>query len=163
MSLGRVKKRLDKFKKAADIDAAFAEIVSSEEFKKLAVELNTKGKDTSQLYELGIDSLGKTLDVDGYAASTIEGTASFKGKKEKGQRFDHITLEDTGKFYSTFVVETGGSSFLFRITANPIRGNANLFEGFGKEIVGWTEQNLQIMIDFIRERIVPIIKRKMAA
>ena len=111
MGLGRLKKRLNKFKKAANIDAILAEIVASKEFQDLAIQLNTKGQPTSQLYEQGVDSLSVSLGK--YAGTTIEGTANFEGKKDKGQRFDHITLADTGRFYSTFKIETGGNSFLF--------------------------------------------------
>lgn len=160
MGLGRLLKRIDKFKKAADIDKAFAEIVASEEFQLLAIQLITKGQPTSQLFELGVDSLGR--DLGDYSPSTIEGTVNFKGKKAKGQRFDHITLNDEGIYYSTHKVETGGNVFLFRIIVNPLRGDTNLFDDFGKEIAGWTESNMQILIDFIREKTVPIIKRKMA-
>ncbi len=161
MGLGRVKARLDKFKAAANIDNIFAEIVKDKGFQVLLVQLNTKGQPTSQLFELGVDSKG--LSLGDYAATTIEGTSNFKGKKEKGQRFDHITLEDTGKFYASFKIETGGGSFLFKITANPIRDDTNLFDDFGEGIVGWVDQNLQIIIDAIREKVVPLIKKKMAA
>jgi len=161
MGLGRVKERLEKLRKAADIDTIFTEIVSSKEFQQLAIELITKGQPTSQLFELGVDSLGR--DLGDYAPTTIEGTSSFEGKKQKGQRFDHITLNDEGVYYSTHKIELGGNTFLFKITVNPLRGDTNLFDDFGKEIAGWTEQNLQILIDFIRERIVPLIKKRMAA
>lgn len=161
MSLSRVIKRLDKFKKAADIDEVLQEIVADSKIQQLAIELNTKGQPTSQLFEQGVDSLSVSLGE--YAGTTIEGTSSFEGKREKGQRFDHITLEDTGKFYSSFKIETGGNAFLLKITANPNRGDSNLFDDFNKDIVGWTEQNLQIIIDAIREKIVPLIKKRMAA
>lgn len=161
MGLGRVKKRLEKFKAAADIDTIFKELVLHKEFQQLAIELNTKGQPTSQLFEQGVDSLSVSLGE--YAGTTIEGTSSFEGKREKGQRFDHITLEDTGKFYASFKILTGGNAFLFKIEANPNRDDTNLFDDFGKEILGWTDQNLQILINWIRERIVPLIKTKMAA
>jgi hypothetical protein len=48
----------------------------------------------NQLYEKGIDGTGQSLGE--YAAVTIE------IKKEKGQRFDHITLRDEGDFHSAF-------------------------------------------------------------
>ena len=161
MGLGRVKKRLDKFKKAANMDVIFQEIVSEKELQQFAIELNTEGQPTSQLFEKGVDSF--SVSLGDYAGTTIEGTSSFQGKKDKGQRFDHITLKDTGKFYSTFVIVTGGNAFLMKITANPNRDDTNLFDDFGKGIVGWTDENLQLIIDAIREKIVPLIKKKMAA
>lgn len=157
MSLSRAKKTLAKYKAAANMDAIFQEIVADKDFQQFTIELNTKG----QLFNEGIDSLGVSLGD--YAGTTIEGTSSFRGKKEKGQPFDRITLFDEGKFHASFRVETGGNNFLLKITANPNRGDTNLFDDFGKEVVGWTEESLQIIIDAIREKIVPLIKKKMAA
>lgn len=158
MGLGRLKKRLDKFKKAADIDVVLAEIVSDKDLQKFAIELNTRG----QLFDKGIDSFGVSLGE--YAGTTIEGVeGKFLGKKKKGQPFDRITLLDEGKFHASFVIETGGRAFLMKIIANPKRGDTDLFKDFGKAIVGWTEQNLQLIIDEIRSKIVPLIKKRMAA
>ncbi len=158
MGFGLLFKKIDKFKKAADIDVIFAEIVSSKEFIEFAIELNTKG----QLFDKGIDSLGVSLGE--YAGTTIEGVkGKFLGKREKQQRFDHITLSDTETFYDSWEITLGGRSFLFKVSANPNRGDTNLFDDFGKDIVGYTEESLQKIIDFIRERIVPLIRRKMAA
>mgnify|MGYP003147448161 CR=1 FL=1 len=164
MGLGLLISKLDKFKAAANIESIISEIVSEKGFQQFLIQLNTKGQPTSQLFEFGVDSFGKLLDEDGYADSTIVGVKGrFKGKIEKGQRFDHITLEDTGDFYASFKIETGGSAFLFKITANPRKDNSNLFDDFGKDVVGWTEQNVQIIIDAIRSKIVPILKKRMAA
>ena len=65
---------------------------------RLVISLNTEGEPTSQLYELGEDSLGKALQ-----GKTIlkggEYTPFTKSiKQEKGQRFDNPTLKDSGAF-----------------------------------------------------------------
>jgi len=151
MGLGLVKNKLNKFIKAADIDAILQEIIKEDGFQKFLISLNQN----DQLFDLGIDSLGASLGE--YADFTkVE-------KKRKGDPFDRITLLDDGLFYASFRIELGGSSFLFQITANPKRGDSDLFTDFGKKIIGWTEENVQRIIDAIRERIVPIIKRRMAA
>ena len=64
-----------------------------------------------ELHEKGIDSLGVSLG--NYAATTIEGTAQFAGRAERGLRFDHITLFDTGDFYKSFkvIVRNNNDSF----------------------------------------------------
>lgn len=161
--LERVEKQLIKWINL-DADAIFLDILSNREFQQFMIELNTKGQPTSQLFEQGVDSLSVSLDPDGYALNTIFGVkGQYKGKKEKGQRFDHITLEDTGQFYGTFKIEFGGSSFLFKITANPNRNNTNLFDDFGENIVGWTEENLQLIIDEFKPRIKKAIERQQAA
>lgn len=158
--LERVEKQLIKWINL-DADAIFLDILSNREFQQFMIELNTKGQPTSQLFEQGVDSL--SVSLGDYAGTTIEGTSSFRGKKDKGQRFDHITLEDTGQFYGTFKIEFGGSSFLFKITANPNRNNTNLFDDFGENIVGWTEENLQLIIDEFKPRIKKAIERQQAA
>ena len=130
-------------------------ILRDKDFQKFIISLNQN----EQLFEKGIDSLGSSLGD--YAASTIEGTANFEGKKDKGQRFDHITLLDTGKFYKSFKVkvQSGG----FEIIADGNRGDTNLLEDYGKEVLGLTDENLQLVIDAIKERLVPIVLQKIAA
>ncbi len=158
--LERVEKRLEKWI-SIDVDAIFFDILSNKEFQQSMIQLNTKGQPTSQLFEDGIDSL--SVSLGNYAGTTIEGTSSFKGKKDKGQRFDHITLSDTETFYGTFTITLGGTEFLFKISANPNRGDTNLFDDFGKDIVGWTDENLQLIIDAFKPKIKQAIDRQQAA
>lgn len=43
---------------------------------------------------------------DVYAYATIVGVPGrFKGKKEKGQRYDNVTFKDTGKFQKSFELQ----------------------------------------------------------
>lgn len=129
-------------------------ILSDKNFQKFIISLNQN----DQLFDLGIDSLGVSLGE--YADTTIEGTSSFKGKKDKGQRFDHITLLDTGGFYKSFTITVSGGGFI--MDANPIKEESNLFDDWGKEIVGLTKENLQIVIDAIRERILTKIREQIS-
>ncbi len=132
-------------------------ILKNKDFQQFIIELNTKGQPTSQLFEDGIDSLNVSLG--NYAGTTIEGVkGKFKGKREKGQRFDHITLEDTGEFYRSFKIKVSNGGFT--ITANPVKDDNNLFDDFGEEIVGLTKENLQIVIDAIREKILTKIREQ---
>ena len=116
------KSLIDKFQSVSDLElneVAF-EIASEKEVKDLVIRLNTKGAKTSQLFELGEDSLGDSLGE--YSPFTVE------KKKDKNQPFDRITLKDTGEFYNSFVVVPyrGG----FTIKANPIKSAlAGIFEG----------------------------------
>ena len=148
MALEGLVKRLDRVINL-DINATISNILKDEEFQRFIIDLNTKG----QLLEEGINSLGASLGD--YAATTIEGTANFEGKKDKGQRFDHITLMDTGEFYKSFAIKVQNGGFL--IVADPNKEDSNLFDDFGKEIVGLTDESLQIVIDAIKDKLVPII------
>lgn len=132
-----------------DQDLIIGNILRDEEFQRFIIDLNTE----EQLFEKGIDSLGASLGE--YADATIEGTANFKGKLEKGQPIDHITLKDTGDFYKSFAIKVQNGGFL--IVADGQKDDTNLLSEFGKEIVGLTDENLQIVIDAIKEKIIPII------
>lgn len=135
-----------------DVDAIALEIAKTREFKTLVIALNTEGLPTSQLYELGQDSLGKglrgkTILKDGeYTPFTVQ------KKQEKGQRVDHPTLKDTGGFYMSFnVIPFKGG---FEIVANGEVGDKNLFEELGEDIIGLNPVNLQIVREFYRNAIL---------
>jgi hypothetical protein len=149
----RVHKRLDNII-ALDENQLIKEVLSNKEVQRFIIDLNTQG----QLFEKGIDALGVSLGD--YAATTIEGTSNFNGKKEKGQRFDHITLNDTGKFYKSFKIVLSAKSF--SIVADGQKDDVNLLEEF-RNVLGLTDEHLQIVIDALRQKIIPLFKRKIFA
>jgi hypothetical protein len=111
-----------------------------EDVKDEIIRLNTE----EQLEEQGIDSLGR--DLGDYSPLTI------MFKKMKGQRYDHITLKDTGEFYNSWVV---------RVTVNDITIDANdqkedtaLFEVYGVDVIGLTEENLVYIKEMILENYI---------
>ena len=124
-----------------DINDILFTLWNDNKVQNYIIDLNTEGEQTSQLYNLGIDSEGNNLGE--YSPYTIQ------FKVEKGQRFDHVTLKDTGDFYETFVVKPNKKGF--EIVANPNKDDDNLFEIYGKEIVGLTEDNKTILLGFIKE------------
>lgn len=76
-----------------------------------------------QLYERGVDAEGNELGE--YSPKTI------RHKKQKGQRYDHVTLSDTQKFYESFRFVNDKKDF--KIKADTIKkGEAN--PDFGKII-----------------------------
>ena len=123
------------------------------DLKKYIIKLNT----IDQLFDDGIDSLGDSLGE--YSISTIEGTSSYLGKKAKGQPTDRITLKDTGKFYKTFKIEVKNDSFF--INANPIKEDNNLFDDFGDEIVGLTEENKIKVSKIILDNTIKYIRKQL--
>lgn len=145
MAFERTKKLFNALKNL-DETKIINSILLDEGFQKFIISLNQN----DQLFDLGIDSLGVSLGK--YAGTTIEGTSRFKGKKDKGQRFDHITLLDTGGFYKSFTITVKGGGFI--MDANPIKENSNLFDDFGEKILGLTKENLQLVIDAIREKLL---------
>lgn len=126
-----------------DQDAIISNILRDAEFQRFIIDLNTE----EQLFEQGIDSLGASLGDYTDFTKTV--------KSIKGQRIDHITLEDTGEFYKSFAIKVQNGGFL--ITADGQKEDTNLLEEYGKEILGLTDENLQIVIDAIKEKLIPII------
>jgi len=144
-----------------DVDNIAYNIAQTNEHKRLVISLNTEGEPTSQLYELGEDSLGKGLQ-----GKTIlkDGEYTPFTKNEKsivGQRYDHPTLKYTGAFYASFVVKPykGG----FEIDADPVKDDTNLFDELGKDILGLNDENLQIVINFYKDAILESLEQIKAA
>jgi hypothetical protein len=108
------------------------------------IRLNTE----DQLEEFGIDSKGRQLGE--YATTTI-----FY-KRDKGQRYDHVTLKDTGKFYNSFNI---------RVNVNEIVIDADdttyydvpLFDVWGVDVLGLTDENLEYIKKMILENYVKYI------
>lgn len=127
---------LKRFKKF-DVNRILREVWRNSLVQQEIIRLNTK----KQLFEKGEDSLGVSLGE--YSPFTVQ------IKVEKGQRIDHITLSDTEEFYESFNVLPLLRGF--RLTAKGDKGGGdNLFDDFGEEIVGLSEENLVILSVFIQ-------------
>lgn len=131
------------------VNVAINRLIEKRDFTELIIELNTD----EQLFRQGVDSLG--VKLGNYAASTIEGIpGKFKGKREKGLPFDHVTLFDTGEFYESFTVDIRNEDDdFFTINANPIKEDTNLFDEWGNDVVGLTEESKQILADKLRREL----------
>jgi hypothetical protein len=134
---------------ALDEGFAFDFAINSRISDKI-IELNT----IEQLYEDGIDSKGKDLGL--YSDFTIE------IKILKNDRFDHVTLKDTGDFYNSFRV-TADRGEITISADDSSKYDAPLSSFYGKDIIGLTDENLQIVIDLIRPRIITYVELKLCA
>ena len=169
--------KLKRFREIVEPSFLFVEVMKNERLKELIIKLNTGGPNnalpTSQLWH-GIDSKGKRLEDTGgghpvtgtYSPLTIEATKNtngFSGKRERGLPFDRITLYNDGIFYDSWRVgtEVRGRNVTITIDADPNRGGSNLFDDWGEDIVGLTEENTDIFtkefvtnaLDFIRSEL----------
>lgn len=125
-------KRIDKIDESNFIKWLFLQ----REFKELIVRLNTD----EQLYNRGIDSMGRELG--NYSTYTL------LIKMDKGQRFDHVTLNDTGRFYNSFKI--GKTVEGFKITAQTLKEDNDLIQVWGEDILGLTDESLEILIELCR-------------
>lgn len=149
--------------KNLDIDSIAYEIANTNTFQTLVISLNTEGTPTSQLYEKGEDSRGRSLKEIAGNPNTDSGYSPFtiREKQSKGQRTDHITLKDTGDFYLSFTVRPfkGG----FSIDADPIKDEDDLFKVWGEDVVGLNVENLGIITEYYRNAILQEVNRKIRA
>ena len=124
-----------------DVNQILKNVWNTSQVQQFIVALNTEGKPSSQLYNLGEDSDGAKLTPP-YTFNTV------RIKIENGQRSDHVTLRDTGGFYESFEVD--GFAFGFEITADTITDSGtDLEDKYGQKIIGLNETNIEILGEFI--------------
>jgi hypothetical protein len=135
---------------ALDEKEIFVEVFNDPINQEFVIALNTERGGfgvTSQLFDQGIDSNGNSLGQ--YALSTIA------IKQKQGLPTDRITLFDTGAFYDSFRVRVGNGEFT--ITADPVKEDGNLFDDFGEDIVGLTEESRNELVKFITPEVQRIV------
>lgn len=101
------------------------------------LDLNRK----DQLFDQGINADNQVIGLYTPGTELLSG-----GKKKAGT---HFTFFDTGVFFNTFKLiplKTG-----FRIEADGQKDDDNLFDKYGENIVGLTQEN----IDFLPEILTP--------
>lgn len=98
------------------------------------------------MYEEGIDSKSESLGE--YSPHTKQ------IKIEKGQRYDHITLKDTGEFYDSIKI-TNVRTGQFTIKGDMIKPDTNL-ETIYPNALGLTDENLSV----ISSLVAPIFREK---
>lgn len=144
---------LQKSLKSLNTDYLIKLLFLDEGFKQLIINLNRK----NQLFEKGIDSSGRVLRSEFARFGNVYATSTIIIKEQKNQPTDRVTLKDSGDFYSSFKVELTNNSDLL-ITANTLKTDNDLLKVWGDDILGLTDESLQIVINAAREIIIPIIK-----
>ena len=138
MAFDKLRRLVDNIKRV-DPDELIIEAMTTEESKKLIIEMNTIG----QLFQLGEDARGIRLDSigGGYTAFTEQ------IKQSSNQPIDRVTLNDTGEFYRSWKVSKEGKTIV--IVADPIKDQDNLFDRWGEDVVGLQDNNLIKLIDAV--------------
>lgn len=142
---------------ALDVDQLALEIAQLDSLQDLVIELNTRGQlETKGEDSTGAKLVGKNIVKDGnYSPETI------RIKQAKGQPTNVVTLFDTGEFYASWSVKPFKGGFI--IDADPNKDDTNLFDEFGKEIVGLNKENLQTIINFFRDAVLEKINNRIKA
>jgi len=148
--------------KTLDVNRILFQILSKQEFQDFIRVLNLR----DQLFE-GIDSLGIELDSYSPGTETIlnaegENAFQYEGKSKKKIAGQPIFLFDTGDFYESFKITINPEDIT--LDADGIKEDGtDLFAEFGDDILGLTDENLQLLINKISETIIPEIFKKLAA
>jgi hypothetical protein len=170
IKLNAIRKLCKNIKKIGDGNKLVHATLQNTSIQQDIIALNTE----DQLYNNGITADG--LLLGDYSPFTV------KQKEEKGQRHDHITLNDTGIFYKSFDFKNNARNFVF--SADTMKG-AEANPDFGKiiqlgngkfvqssvkssdgvdlmtygNIIGLTKQNKGVVSDWIKPMLVEEIKK----
>lgn len=127
-----------------DANKILKAILSNKGLQADIMELNTR----FQLFEKGIDRDGFLLGTYSLATELISG-----GVKIHGQ---HYTFLDTGKFLASWRFYNQDKSFT--MDADPMKDNGvNLFEKYGEQLIGFTDEHLQLIIEWIQDAFKPVL------
>jgi hypothetical protein len=115
-------------------DEIFKIVLDNKTIKDLIIFLNT----SRQLGSKNVDSLGNAL------TNRFSGRTTYSLFDKKGRGGQPYKLFDTGDFWKTWEVEIDKG--FISIKSDPRKGEDNLFEMFGAEIEGLTDDSLKILI-----------------
>jgi len=146
--------------------------VSNKKIQKFILNLNR----VDQLFVDGIQSDGNPLTSGSITNQNTPGvyskvteelnrgkSFSFGGQSKSKIAGERYFLYNEGEFFSTFVVIPLDDGF--EIDANPIKqtddGPLPMFEEYGKNILGLTDENLQEFIDVFREAVSIQVRKQL--
>lgn len=117
----------------------FRLVLDNKTVKDLIVFMNT----ADQLGRKHVDSQGEAL----FNNLTDRTTYSLFDKKGRGGK--PYQLKDTGDFWRSFKAEIGNGEII--IKSDPLKDGTDLFEVFGEDIEGLTDENLERLIKLAHE------------
>ena len=123
-------------------DSTFKLVLDNEVIKKLIIFLNTD----DQLGQDHVDSLGQEL------FNVFTNRSYYSQNDPKGRAGQPYTLNDTGAFWDSFTVAVQQGRII--IDANPFKDGDNLFDAYGQDVLGLTDENLQILINEALEQFI---------
>ena len=142
----RIDLMLNRAKKLSDNSAWIFSV--DREVQNEIIRINTE----EQLYEEGVDSLGRSLGD--YSVFTIQ------EKRSKGQRYDHVTLKDTGDFYDSFTVRVTNDGWT-QDADDSSKYDEPLFEVWGIDVLGITDENMKYIKEMIVDNYIKYVTREL--
>lgn len=145
MAIGNTKlhKLLDNASRLSDLQAWFSA------FDPKTKELILDWIREDQLREKGVNAEGDVIGYYSYATELLSG-----GEKQEGTPY---TLYDTGEFYRSMYMVVLRDAVVFE--ADPIKGDDNLFEKYGRNIIGLTEPNKDKLRQLVKTKYIEYFKK----
>lgn len=143
----------DLYRLAARVLALDEKKMLAEIMRDPAMQLNLVDLITlDQMYDKGLK--GDGTPIGEYAPITISKWKPLAASEGRDGRTDHMTLRDTGDFYSSFRVnvDNDGSFWLEADTIKP--GGVDLVAEFGRSILMPTAETLNQIIPDIRDELI---------
>ena len=139
---------------ALNVNQMLDEMFSKPKYQKLIPDMVRE-----RLWEQGIYSTGKPIITYAaglqfpYAYNTVFGTTEYRGKKDKGQPYDRVTLRDTGAFYTSFTLVPQTTYAVITYDENKEDGkvsdNVNLDNVFNLSDGEMKALRANVLVDFI--------------
>ncbi len=105
-------------------------------------------EESAFILDANVEQLEEGKRADGSRIGPPYRPLTVRIKREKGQRTDRVTLRDTGDFHESFTLHVRND--LVGVTATD-RKTAKLTNKYGREIFGLSDENVQELIERIRE------------
>lgn len=151
MDLTTLKKRIEKL----NLNNLFKKIFNLRDVKDFVIERNQE-----QLYYRGIDATGKVLKTYFANSPNVYSNTTIGYKKEKGHPSGIVTLKDTGEFYKTFKVNSQPE--YAEVTANfEVHGESISENVDTTNVLGLTEENKKILVDYIKPMFIKEFKAEL--
>lgn len=148
---------VEKFERLDVLDA-FEEVARTKDFKDFVIFLNQEGQ-----LEMGINSEGERLEnvrTDGRSGLLYSPSYGLQ-RRRRGLPTDRITLNFTGAFRRSFDVNIDRSKdeVLIEINANTIKEDNDLRKVWGDEILGLSDESLEVLREYTIEALQSYIRR----
>ncbi len=155
-------------KKISKLDQGeiFVEVFKKQDAQEFIIKLNT----FDQIYE-------QSIQADGAAVVSTNSTPGFYSKTteelNKGVTFTYLGLGHQKVFGDTYTLFESGEWFrsfhvvlkdgFFEITADPQKEDGNLFEKYGQDIYGLTDESIGKLAEFILPEVIKEIRKGIRA
>lgn len=132
-------------------DRIFKIVLDQREFKDLIIELNTE----KQFGEQSVDSTGSPL------FNTLTQRSVYANSDPLGRGGQPYQVFRTGEYWDSFQITVGAGIII--INSNPFKTDNNLFEVYGVDIEGLTDESTQDAIDEALDLFINWYRRNLQA